>query len=199
MNPFKLALLGAIIASLAAGPLAAGPLAGASQASAFGGPKPHPDSSAGQDRRSGVGIVLAQAAAPKASDFGGRKPNLEKDAAQRKIDAALAKKLRAAKLAEIKKKLTNISLLIQSVNVRLDLMTAKKGEFEQKRSLENQLRDLITLFAMTDRAIWEAGRLTREVSAIRRKARQGLSDSRRLQLANFLDARRREYIRFATR
>ena len=193
MNQFKLALLGAIIAFQAAVSLAASPLAGASQAGAFGGPMPYPD------RRSGAGIVLAQAAPPKASDFGGRKPNLEKDAAQKKIDAALAKKLRAAKLAEIKKKLTNISLLIQSVNVRLDLMTAKKGEFEQKRSLENQLRDLITLFAMTDRAIREAGRLTREVFDIRKNARKGLKDPRRLTLANFLEARRREYIRFATR
>ncbi len=78
-------------------------------------------------------------------------------------------------------------------------MTAKKGEFEQKRSLENQLRDLITLFALTDRAIREAGRLTREVFDIRKNAREGMKDPRRLTLAKFLEARRREYVRFATR
>ena len=134
-------------------------LIAAQPAGAFGGPKPLPDKSSGPesaaaDRSAAPGIVLAQAAAPKASDFGGRKPNKgEKSAEQKKLDAEIAKKLRAARLAEIKKKLTTISLLIQSVNVRLDLMTAVRSEFEQKRSLENQLRDLITLAALTGRAV----------------------------------------------
>ena len=123
----------------------------------------------------------------------------DKGADSKTLDPATAEKLRKAKLAEITKKITTINRLIEGVNDKLDLRTAGENEFDQKRSLENQLRDFITLFAMTDRAIREAGRLTREIGAIRRKARQGLRDSRRLQLANFLDARRREYIRFAIR
>ena len=71
--------------------------------------------------------------------------------------------------------------------------------FDQKRSLENQLRDLITLFALTTQALTEAGRLSREVGDIKRHARKGPRDTRRLQLANFLDARRTEYIIFGTR
>ncbi len=150
-----------------------------------------------------IGIIFAAGPAHGALSRSGpdypKSGKGDKEADSKTLDPAAAEKFRKAKIAEITKKITNITRLIDGVNDKLDLRGAGEDEFDQKRSLENQLRDLITLFAMIDRAIWEAGRLTREVGAIRRKARQGLRDSRRLQLANFLDARRREYILFANR
>jgi hypothetical protein len=116
-----------------------------------------------------------------------------------KIDPKTAKKLREARIKDIRKKVNNIGTLIQSVNSQLKLRTSGPGVFDQKRSLENQLRDLITLFALTNQALTEAGRLSREVGDIQRLARKGPRDTRRLQLANFLDARRTEYIIFGTR
>ncbi|HBK80161.1 MAG TPA: hypothetical protein DDZ83_10905 [Nitrospinae bacterium] len=116
-----------------------------------------------------------------------------------KIDPKTAKKLREARIKDIRKKIDNIGTLIQSVNSQLKLRTSGPAVFDQKRSLENQLRDLITLFALTTQALTEAGRLSREVGDIKRHARKGPRDTRRLQLANFLDARRTEYIIFGTR
>lgn len=116
-----------------------------------------------------------------------------------KIDPKTAKKLREARIKEIQNKIDNIRTLIQSTNSKLKLRTSGPAIFDQKRSLENQLRDLITLYALTNQALTEAGRLSSEVNDIKRYTRKGPRDFKRLQLANFLDARRIEYIIFATR
>ena len=111
-----------------------------------------------------------------------------------------ARKLRKQKKAlEEQKKIKTLSMLIQNVNKKLKLRTSGQKEFDRKQALENRLRDRITLFNLTNRAMTEAVRLAREVEEIRRTNRNGPKSFRRLQLANFLEARRREYILFATR
>lgn len=102
-------------------------------------------------------------------------------------------------LREDRKKIGTIIELIQGINKKLKLRTAGQEIFDQKQALENRLRDKITHFEMTDQAMAEATRLAREVEEIHRTARKGPKNSRRQQLANFLEARRREYITFATR
>ncbi len=103
------------------------------------------------------------------------------------------------KAREDRKKISTISKLIQDINKKLKLRTSGQEVFDQKQALENRLRDKITLFKMTDQAMSEATRLAREVEEIHRTNRTGPKNSRRQQLANFLEARRREYITFATR
>jgi hypothetical protein len=111
-----------------------------------------------------------------------------------------ARKFRKQKKAlEEQKKIKTLSMLIQNVNKKLKLRTSGQKEFDRKQALENRLRDRITLFNFTNQAMAEAVRLAREVEEIRRTNRNGPNNSRRLQLANFLEARRREYILFATR
>lgn len=111
-----------------------------------------------------------------------------------------ARKFREEKEArENRKKIDAISKLIAEVNEKLKLRTSGQEVFDQKQALENRLRDQITLFKMTDQAMAEAKRLAREVEEIRRTIRNGPQNPRRLQLANFLEARRHEYITFATR
>lgn len=180
MDPIRMALIGTLVA--AAGSLTAGNYTG---------------TSGGRDKG------VAAAGSLSAGDFKGTSGDRGKGGGgttqTKKINAKIAKELRAARIAKIKKKIRNINVLIVSVNEKLQLRTSGPADFDQKRALENQLRDLITLFALTDRALTEAGRLSREVSEIMRNARKGPRDSKRLRLANFLDARRSEYITFATR
>lgn len=109
------------------------------------------------------------------------------------------KRIRQAKLFDIRRKLKSLDTLIQSVNQNLKRRFADPISFERKRSLENQLRDLITLAALTERALAEADRLARETQEIMRSIKKSSRESNRLQLVNFLRARRREYILFATR
>ncbi len=160
MDPFKIALIGIVVA--------------ASQLS----PNDFPGTVYSQDKSGG------------AQDGAG---------VTKKLDPKTAEKLRQVRIKETRKKISNIGTLIESINEKLDLRTSQQEDFDQKRSLENQLRDLITLFALTNQALTEAERLSREVGDIKRNSRKGLRDSRRLQLANFLEARRQEYIVFATR
>lgn len=103
------------------------------------------------------------------------------------------------KAREDRKKISVISKLIQDINKKIKLRTSGQEVFDRKQELENRLRDKITLFKMTDQATSEANRLAREVEEIHRTNRNGPQNSRRQQLANFLEARRREYITFATR
>ncbi len=111
-----------------------------------------------------------------------------------------ARKLRKQKKTrQEQEKIKTLSILIQNVNKKLKLRTSGQKEFDRKQALENRLRDRITRFNLTNRAMTEAVRLAREVEEIRRTNRNGPKNSRRLQLANFLEARRREYILFATR
>lgn len=150
-----------------------------------------------------TGLITVAAAALSPSDFPGSVYSQEKKGdptTQTKIlDPKTAKKYREIRIQETKKKVMNITKLIESVNKKLSFRTSGREVFEQKRDLENQLRDLITLYALTDQALTEAGRLGNEARSIRRHARKGPRDARRLQLANFLNARRQEYITFATR
>lgn len=103
------------------------------------------------------------------------------------------------KAREDRKKIGTINKLIQDINRKIKLRTSGQEVFDRKQALENRLRDRITLFKMTDQAMLEANRLAREVEEINRSNRKGPQNSRRHQLANFLEARRREYITFATR
>ena len=152
-----------------------------------------------------IGIVVA-ASQLSPNDFPGTVYSQDKGSGEqsregttKKIDPKVAEKLRQARIKETRKKISNIGTLIESINEKLDLRTSQQGDFDQKLSLENQLRDLTTLFALTNQALTEAERLSRKVGVIKRNSRKGLRDSRRLQLANFLEARRQEYIVFATR
>ncbi len=103
------------------------------------------------------------------------------------------------KAAEEQKKINSVNKLIQNINKKLKLRTSGQEVFERKKALENRLRDMITFFEMADQAMSEAIRLAREVEEIQKIIQNGPKDPRRLQLANFLEARRREYILFATR
>lgn len=150
-----------------------------------------------------TGLITLAAAALSPSDFPGSVYSQgKKDAPTtqtKKLDEKTAKKYRAIRIQETKKKVMNISSLIESINEKLNHRISGQEIFDQKRDLENQLRDLITLYALTDQALTEAGRLNKEVSRIKQNSKKGPRDSNRLQLANFLDARRQEYITFATR
>ncbi|MEE9274360.1 MAG: hypothetical protein V3V62_03510 [bacterium] len=109
------------------------------------------------------------------------------------------KRIRQAKLTDVRRKLKSLGALIQDVNQNLKRRFADPLSFERKRSLEIQLRDLITVAALTGRALAEADRLAREAQEILRSVKKSSRESDRLQLVNFLRARRREYIIFATR
>lgn len=114
-------------------------------------------------------------------------------------DSEMVQKFKEKKAEENLKKINIVNQLIQNVNEKLKLRTSGQKIFDKKRALENRLRDMITLFGMTEQAMSEAIRLARESEEIRRLIRIGPKNPRRLQLANFLEARRREYILFATR
>jgi hypothetical protein len=131
----------------------------------------------------------AQAPAPPA---GAARPA---DARKRQEEERRAR----AQAQEARKKLETLKGLIKETNAELVLRTAGNETFERKRTLENQLRDYITLLSLTDQALAEAERLAQEVEALRRGAASGPRDPQRLQLVNFLEARRREYVLFATR
>ncbi|MDA0999494.1 MAG: hypothetical protein O2807_03110 [bacterium] len=108
-------------------------------------------------------------------------------------------KIGEAQLKDVQLKIRNLHRLIQDVNDDLVLRTSSGGTYERKRALENQLRDIITLSALTAVAMDEARRLRQEIVEIRQGSRSGPLDPRRLQLVNFLEARRQEYVFFATR
>ena len=152
-----------------------------------------------------AGMITLAAAALSPSDFKGSVYSQTKGkkgdptTQTKQLDAETAKKLREIRIQETRKKIKTIGSLIESINKKLNLRTSGQDVFEQKRGLENQLRDLITLYALTEQALTEAGRLDKEVVGIKRNSKKGPRDPRRLQLANFLDARRKEYIIFATR
>ncbi|MBI3128770.1 MAG: hypothetical protein HYZ11_14290 [Candidatus Tectomicrobia bacterium] len=140
--------------------------------------------------------VLAGPAAPPAPP--GNQPPAEKPEDARKR-AEEERRAREAQAKEIRKKLDTLRGLIKETNADLQLRTAGSDIFERKRVLENQLRDYIALLSLTDQALAEAERLAHEVEALRRAAGAGPRDAQRLQLVNFLEARRREYMLFATR
>ena len=130
--------------------------------------------------------------------------NKSRKGGDEKIGEELAKKevqkrIRQAKLTDIRRKLKSLDTLIQSVNQDLKRRFVDPLSYQRKRSLENQLRDLITLAALTGRALAEADRLARETREILRSVKKSSRETNRLQLVNFLQARRREYIIFATR
>ncbi|MBI2132959.1 MAG: hypothetical protein HYT99_09195 [Candidatus Tectomicrobia bacterium] len=95
--------------------------------------------------------------------------------------------------------MTTLKGLIKEINADLQVRTAGGETFERKRVLENQLRDYITLLSLADQALAEAERLSQEVEAMRKITSAGPRDLQRLQLVNFLEARRREYVLFGTR
>ena len=122
---------------------------------------------------------------------------LDREEEKRKLE--LQRKLREAQLKDFSEKIKAINGLIKSVNQELQSRASGQEVFDWKLTLENQLRDVITNFALLDEALSQAERLEKEVREIRGVGRIGPRNVRRRQLANFLDARRKEYIRFATR
>ncbi len=139
----------------------------------------------------------AQPAAPPAPPVG-PSPSSE-DAQKKKEEERKAREAYEARLKEIRRKIETLNNLIKQANEALKLRTSGPDVFERKRALENQLRDYITLFSLTDQAIAEAERLAREVEEILQNVGKGPRDPQRLQLANFLEARRREYVLFGMR
>jgi small-conductance mechanosensitive channel len=150
-----------------------------------------------------AGLMTLVAAALSPTDFPGIVYSQGKQDASKtqtkKLDEKTAKKYRKIRIQETRKKIQNIGALIKRINEKLKHRTSGQELFEQKRDLENQLRNLITLYALTDQALTEAGRLNKEVTSIKRNSKKGPRDPNRLQLANFLNARRQEYITFGTR
>lgn len=134
----------------------------------------------------------AQAPAPPAGQQPAEKPE---DARKREEE----RKAQEARAQEIRKRVITLKGLIKGINTDLQVRTAGGETFERKRVLENQLRDYITLLSLTDQALVEAERLSQEVEAMRKSTAAGPRDLQRLQLVNFLEARRREYILFGTR
>ena len=118
---------------------------------------------------------------------------------KREEEERRARLVREAQAKEIQKKLGTMKGLIKEINAELGLRTAGAEVFERKRTLENQLRDYITQLFLTDQALAEAERLAQEVEAMSKSTAAGPRDLQRLQLVNFLEARRREYVLFATR
>ncbi|OGL59497.1 MAG: hypothetical protein A3J27_07400 [Candidatus Tectomicrobia bacterium RIFCSPLOWO2_12_FULL_69_37] len=118
---------------------------------------------------------------------------------KREEEERRARLAREAQGKEIQKKLGTMKGLIKEINAELGLRTAGAEAFERKRTLENQLRDYITQLFLTDQALTEAERLALEVEGMRKSTAAGPRDTQRLQLMNFLEARRREYVLFATR
>lgn len=121
----------------------------------------------------------------------------DKEEVQRQLERQ--RKLREAQLKDFSGKIEAINGLIKSVNQELQSRASGQDVFDRKLALENQLRDVITNFALLNEALGQAERLGKEVREIQVLGRIGPRDVRRRQLANFLEARRQEYIRFATR
>lgn len=149
-----------------------------------------------------IAALLFAGAFPSAAVAGPAAPGQARRPPSPKQQKALVErqnKIRKAQLKDVQLKIQNLHRLIREVNGELSLRTSDADIFDRKRSLENQLRDIVTLFALTGRAMDESRRLRQEVKKIRQGSRTGPVDARRLQLVNFLEARRREYIFFATR
>lgn len=139
-----------------------------------------------------AGPAQAPAPPPPAGQQPAEKPE---DARKREEE----RKAQEARAQEIRKKVTTLKGLIKEINADLQVRTAGSETFERKRVLENQLRDYITLLFLADQALVEAERLSQEVEAMRKSTSAGPRDLQRLQLVNFLEARRREYVLFGTR
>ncbi|MBI1724742.1 MAG: hypothetical protein HYR52_03785 [Candidatus Tectomicrobia bacterium] len=135
----------------------------------------------------------AQAPAPPPP---GQQPAEKPEDARKREEERKAQEARAQ---EIRKKVTTLKGLIKEINADLQVRTAGGETFERKRVLENQLRDYITLLSLADQALAEAERLSQEVEAMRKITSAGPRDLQRLQLVNFLEARRREYVLLGTR
>ena len=131
-----------------------------------------------------TGLITLAAASLSPSDFPGSVYSQEKkgdpSTQTKKLDAETAKKYREIRIQETKKKILNISSLIEDINKKLKIRTSGQDIFTEKRDLENQLRDLITLYALTDQALTEAGRLNKEIRIIKHNSRKGPRDSSRL-------------------
>lgn len=138
----------------------------------------------------------AQTPAPPAAQ---QPANKVDDAKKREEEERRARLAQEARAREIRKKLEALKGLIKETNSTLGLRTAGSEAFERKRVLENQLRDFITLLSLADQALAEADRLSQEVEGLRKSTAAGPRDPQRLQLVNFLEARRREYLLFGTR
>lgn len=144
----------------------------------------------------------AQAPAPPPAQAPAPPPPAGQQPAEKPEDARKReeeRKAQEARAQEIRKKVTTLKGLIKEINADLQVRTAGSETFERKRVLENQLRDYITLLSLADQALVEAERLSQEVEAMRKSTSAGPRDLQRLQLVNFLEARRREYILFGTR
>jgi hypothetical protein len=136
----------------------------------------------------------AQAPAPPAA--GPQQPAEKPEDARKREEE---RKAREEQGKEIQRKLGTMKGLIKEINAELQVRTAGSETFERKRVLENQLRDYITLLFLAEQALIEAERLAQEVEAMRKSTAAGPRDLQRLQLVNFLEARRREYVLFGTR
>ena len=128
-----------------------------------------------------------------------QRPAESPEAAKRREEEETARRANEARVKEIRQKLKTMKDLIKEVNSDLQLRTAGLGTFERKRTIENQLRDYITTLSLAEEALAQAERLAQEVEGLRKSMGAGPRDPQRLQLMNFLDARRQEYVLFATR
>ena len=108
------------------------------------------------------------------------------DREEEKLKLERQKKLREAQLKDFSEKIEAINGLIKTLNQELQSRASGQEVFDLKLSLENQLRDIITNFALLTEALGQAKRLEKEVKEIQGVSRVGPPDSRRRQLANFL-------------